>query len=176
MAGTAIKVVVEDAGVRRAMRRLGRQNSELVQSALKNIGEQLLKSTRKRFDDGVDPAGQPWAPLNPAYKAGKKGNKILVGAGMRGGLLGTIVYLVTGSRLMIGTNKVYAAIHQFGGVIQPRSGGYLVFRLGGRLVHAKKVTIPARPFLGISTEDRTEIEMVIRDHIAAAWTQPTRSG
>ena len=37
----------------------------------------------------------------------------------------------------------YARIHQLGGIIRPKGGGRLVFSLGGKLVFAKKVTIPA---------------------------------
>jgi phage gpG-like protein len=44
-----------------------------------------------------------------------------------------------------------------------------VFRLGGKLVHAKKVTVPARPYLGISAADRTASLAVVRDHIERAW-------
>ena len=45
-------------------------------------------------------------------------------------------------------NVVYAAIHEFGGTIVPRSARFLVFPFEGRLVFARRVTIPARPYLG----------------------------
>jgi HK97 gp10 family phage protein len=45
-------------------------------------------------------------------------------------------------------NLVYAAIHEFGGVIQAKDGGLLRFRTKDGQWHAvKEVTIPARPYM-----------------------------
>ena len=40
----------------------------------------------------------------------------------------------------------YATIHEFGGTIRPR-GEFLVFQVGGELIFARQVTIPARPYM-----------------------------
>ena len=53
----------------------------------------------------------------------------------------------------IGTDLVYAAVHQFG--IGERS----VIETGRQMP-----AIPARPFLGVRDEDWDEIEQVILDH------------
>jgi phage gpG-like protein len=51
-------------------------------------------------------------------------------------------------RAEIGSSKVYAAIHEFGGVIEARESPYLVFQLpDGSWRKCKSVTIPARPYL-----------------------------
>ena len=63
------------------------------------------------------------------------------------------VDLVRSNDVVIGSNKIYAAVHQFGATITPKSGQYLTFWMGGRLVKARSVTIPARPYLGISDDD-----------------------
>lgn len=48
----------------------------------------------------------------------------------------------------IGPQRViYAAIHEFGGVIRPRTARFLVFTIGGRKIFARKVTMPKRPYL-----------------------------
>lgn len=52
----------------------------------------------------------------------------------------------------VGSDRAYAAIHQFGGVIKPKAGKYLVFTIGGKKIFAKKVTIPARPFLPFTSD------------------------
>ncbi|MCB0072832.1 MAG: HK97 gp10 family phage protein [Caldilineaceae bacterium] len=45
-------------------------------------------------------------------------------------------------------NLVYAAIHEFGGVIRAKGGGYLRFRTkDGQWHTVKEVTIPARPYV-----------------------------
>jgi len=49
----------------------------------------------------------------------------------------------------IGTNKIYARIHEYGGKIVAKNGPYLKFQFKAdkRWVSVKSVTIPARPFL-----------------------------
>jgi len=163
---TGIRIKVDDGAILAALRRVEQQDGGLVVASLKVIGQAMLKSTRKRFDDQVDPAGHAWKALNPTYAAGKRGTKILQESGMAGGLLGSITAQVSGTTLQIGTNKVYGAIHQFGGTIEPRSYPALVFKLDGRLYFARTVTIPARPFLGISNEDRQMIPRIIADVVA----------
>ena len=54
----------------------------------------------------------------------------------------------------VGTNVVYGAIHQFGGAAGRKD---------------RRVTIPARPFHGVSNEDRTELLAIINDHLQRAW-------
>ena len=39
----------------------------------------------------------------------------------------------------------------------PKSATALVFSVGGRVIRAKKVTMPARPYIGLSGEDRAEL-------------------
>lgn len=124
---------------------------------LRAIGVGLARNTRRRFDLGVDPDGQPWAALHPAYEMDKKGPGILRESGMRGGLQGSITFDVAGRELAVGSNKIYAAVHQFGATIKPRNGPYLVFRMAGALVKARQVTIPARPYLGIGDEDEETV-------------------
>lgn len=165
---TGIRIKVDDSAILAALRRIEQQDGGLVVASLKVIGQAMLKSTRKRFDDQVDPAGHPWKALNPTYAAGKRGTRILQESGMAGGLLGSITTQVTGTTLQIGTNKVYGAIHQFGGTIMPRSYPALVFKLDGKLHFARKVTIPARPFLGISEDDRRLIPKLVDDALASA--------
>jgi len=56
-------------------------------------------------------------------------------------------HVVGGDRLKIGASVVYAAIHEFGGIIVPRRAKWLMFRIGGRWIRTKKVTMPKRPYL-----------------------------
>lgn len=65
--------------------------------------------------------------------------------------------LLSPGRVSVGTNVVYAAIHEFGGrtaphTIVPIRAGALAFRVGGELVLVRKVehpgsVVPARPYL-----------------------------
>lgn len=128
------------------------------EGVLAAIGLPLEDSTRQRFDSGRDPDGVDWqsyAPLNPLYAAvEKQGPGILV---ERGKLRGSIRSVVVGSELLVGSDEVYAPVHQFGAVIQPRNGRHLSFMMGGHLWHVDSVLIEARPYLGLSEEDRVMI-------------------
>jgi phage gpG-like protein len=56
---------------------------------------------------------------------------------------------------------VYAAIHEFGGIIRPKNAKYLVFQIGGKWISTKKVTMPAREWLSKSLEDvKPQIEAI----------------
>lgn len=128
---------------------------------LRAIGTGLVEVTQGRFESGKDPQGKSWQGLNAAYGATKRGPGILRESAMRGGLMSSITFQTSSDTVQVGTNKVYAAIHQFGGTIKPKTGDRLVFRIGGQTVFARSVTIPARPYLGIGPEDEDMILDVV---------------
>lgn len=102
--------------------------------------------------------GEPRCPANRA------GTSTLLDSGA---LANSIDYVVAGDdHAIIGTGLVYARIHQEGGEIRAKNGKALAFQIGNKLVFAQKVTIPARPFLGVSAEDETELEETTLDFLA----------
>jgi phage virion morphogenesis protein len=159
---SGVTVTVDTAEVTAALDRLVKLGAD-PSPALKNVGVHLVQSTQERFQQEKAPDGSAWPALDPDYRAGKRGPGILREAGMRGGLMGSITWSLQGQRLTVGTNKVYAAIHQFGGTIKPKTQPALIFRIGGRLAFARQVTLPARPFLGVSAEDAAEIQAIFED-------------
>jgi len=65
-----------------------------------------------------------------------------------GALQRSISSSATADHVAVGTNLKYARIHQFGGVIRPKNKKMLAFPgPTGAIVFAKKVTIPARPYM-----------------------------
>ncbi|WP_375591040.1 phage virion morphogenesis protein [Hoeflea alexandrii] len=153
MSGVSITMQIRDAEVRRGFRQLERRmvNTTPVMAA---IGTGLVGSTHMRFVTQTDPEGQAWAALNSAYAAGKRNSRILTESGR---LRDSINARPGNDEVLVGTNVIYAGIHQFGGTIVPKSATHLWFRIGGSLVKADKVTLPARPFLGISSDDEAMI-------------------
>jgi phage virion morphogenesis protein len=115
--------------------------------AMQIIGETGVASIQQNFMAGGRPNG--WQPLSPVTLAKKKGGSILVGQGQAGGLLGSIHAEPAADHVLIGTDKVYAAIHQF----------------GGQAGRGRKVTIPARPYLMLQDEDWQEIKDQLADYI-----------
>lgn len=135
---------------------------------MRAIGVALVDETHTRFQQAKDPQGQPWAPLLPAYESMKRGPGILRESAMRGGLMGSITFRAGHEAVEVGTNKIYAAVHQFGATIRPVRAERLVFRLATGVAHAESVTIPARPFLGIGPDDERAIFEVLDDAIDRA--------
>jgi phage virion morphogenesis protein len=171
---TGARVTVTDRDVQRALAalaRLGRDPSP----ALKALGPLLVAATRNRIVAEQAPDGSAWPALNKDYRrVEKRGPGMLRERAMRGGLFGSLTSQVEGKALRIGTNKIYAATHQFGATIRPKNAPALVFKLGGRTVRAGKVTIPARPFLGISAADRETIREVFSDFARRATAPRAR--
>lgn len=165
---TGVRITVSDRQVQGVLRQLARLGRE-PRGFLGPIGMQIIGSTRERAQRGVAPDGTPWAPLNPDYAATKRGGHMLRESG---NLLGSLTREVDGGRLMVGTSRIYAAIHQFGGEIAPRRGKRLAFRMGGATVFARRVRIPARPWLGISRDDVQMIEEEFADFVARATRRP----
>lgn len=120
----------------------------LLQSAAENpqpvyatIGRVLVNRIRLCFKLGVDPWGTPWQALR--FRKGQPLRDT-------GRLNRSIVSRVDPTGVTVGTNLVYAPVHQFGATIVPKNKPLLVFKgPNGKLVFAKKVTIPARPFMPI---------------------------
>lgn len=136
-----------------------------------DLGEHLLNVTDERFEAERAPNGTPWAPLSPAtlvaqYEArgtrrraaktvrGQRvptagfaryvaGKKILQEMGRRGGLRGTVAYRAADGEVALGSNKVYARIHQMGGTA------------------GRGVVLPARPYLGVSDDDRPALARIV---------------
>lgn len=126
------------------------------------IGVGLRENVHTRFEDEKAPDGSSWVALNPDYKSDKRGPGILRESGIRGGLMASIAIAATSRNVEVGTNRVYGAIHQFGGTITPKNpGGLLVFTIGGTKIAVPEVAIPARPYLGIGPEDEETILDVV---------------
>lgn len=115
--------------------------------------------------------GRPkWLGLK-APSPRRRGGKILQDSGQ---LAASIQQGHDNQSAYVGTNKIYAAIHQFGGttkphVILPRYKKALKF--GGRIVksvnHPGSV-IPARPFLAISSGGETKILSAVSTYLSTA--------
>jgi phage gpG-like protein len=103
---------------------------------LQAMGMQLGELTRRSFNEpALRPA--PWAPKWDGSPATLRKNQVLVRS------IG--VSEVTNDHVTVSTDRLYAAIHQFGGEIRAK-GKALRFALGGNTVFAKKVVMPPRPF------------------------------
>jgi len=110
------------------------------------IGEYLVSSTQQHFKDQEGPDG-PW---KPSQRAEREGGQTLVDSAR---LKNSITYEASPQMVVIGVNAVYARIHQ----------------LGGQAGRGHKVTIPARPYIYITDEDRAEIKAMAVEHLRSMF-------
>lgn len=73
-----------------------------------------------------------------------------------GTLRRSIVEKVYTNKAEIWTNVAYANIQEYGGVVNAKSKRGLRFKVNGRWVIAKKVVIPARPYLVPALENNMQ--------------------
>lgn len=157
MAGAMLDIQLDGSQVGRALAELETRLGDL-RTPLNDIAEYLHRSTDNRFRQQIGPDGPPWVPLAAATLVRKKGTRILRESGT---LQDTLRHQVSGDELSFGTDRPYGAIHQFG---QPR-GGSGKTRRGAPIPWGD---IPARPYLGLSTDDEAEILAIVADYLNEA--------
>lgn len=135
-----IQVSIQDSGIREMLGRLQGRLGDL-SPVMRSIGETVRASVERNFAA----QGRPGKWL-PSQRAIRTGGQTL---SLTGRLRRSFSVKATGSQVSVGTNVVYAVIHQMGG----RAGR------GGR------VTIPARPYMMVQDEDWTEIERQLADYM-----------
>lgn len=143
MAGATFSVHVDAELAIAALDRLTPDQMELITGEIGMMLEQQTKdriTTEKRSPDGA-----PWAPWSARYAASlSKRNRITARSLLYGhpNLEPSIEGGSTGLEAKVGVYVIYGAIHQFGGR-----------------------GIPARPYLGLSAENRTDISHLVIDRI-----------
>lgn len=154
---------------------------------LDDMGEFLVMSTRERAEREVSPDGTPWAPLSPAYrraKQKKRGNAKMLKFDFH--MLGDqLTHQVAIDALFVGTNAPYGAAQHFGHTYDRQARSQtLHFRrgadgkVGPRFVPRKKANVtrkadvpahqavlPARPWLGVSSEDADQLLAIAAKHV-----------
>lgn len=126
---------------------------------LDETGSYGVASTQQRFIDGKSPDGEKW---KKSHRAQKDGGETLRDDNY---LFQSLTHIFSADKVEWGSNKIYAAIHHFGGIIKPKKAKALRFVMGGMTFTVKQVTMPSREFLGLNDADETEIEAIVEDHI-----------
>lgn len=175
MAGALLTYSFESSDLQRLEIGLGDTAPLLAQ-----IGEYLQDSTKDRFKVQAGPDGTPWAPLQPRYQRRKKKNKDKI-LTLQGYLRGYIHWQPDGTdAVQVGTNQKYGAVHQHGATMDMPARQATVHFGAGKAKHlfvkkaraassrqvsigAHQVNIPARPYLGVSAADQTEIRTIVLD-------------
>lgn len=193
MAGAQFDITIDDGEVRKALEGMGAASLDM-QPAWDSVGSLLVSQSLHQFETQSGPDGTKWAPLAASTLRGRRGRSgrpaILQD---RGHLRGSLFTRPTADGVTVGSNLVYAAIHQFGGTVAKHAQSRQVYfkqsdiRAGrSRFVSRKAsdfaqwatvgahdVTIPARPYLPVLPDGTLpgpvadEVVGILRDHLTA---------
>ena len=130
------------------------------QKLLDEIGMEMETQTDFRIAElKKSPDGNDWKNITAATeqfyrKHGiKPGRKWLLY--QEGYLARSITHEKDNLSVIVGATAEYAALHQFGGEVYP---------FGNK--KAKKVKVEARPYLGLSTDDKAEVAAIINGFLS----------
>lgn len=152
MAGALVNVKIDDTEMRDLFDRVMQHMKDMT-PVMREIGEIEHESVMRNFQEHRAPDGTPWKPLAESTrrqraKRGRSDKDILIFNRI---LMGSLHPQAYPDRMELGTNIVYAAIHQFGG-------------MAGR---GHSVKIPERTFLGVRDDDWPEIKATVADYLLA---------
>jgi len=143
-----IEIKIDDRELNQVLDKLFERTSDL-RPLMKNIAGIMADVVEENFKQ----EGQPdkWEELKKVTiklrtKKGHWPGKILQ---MRGELAASITTAYDESSATVGSNKEYAAIHQF----------------GGQAGKNKKVKIPARPYLNLTTKELNFIRQNVENYL-----------
>lgn len=139
MSDEPIEIKIDNKKVEKALLEIAQKTSNL-RPLMKNIAGIMAYSTEENFK--VE--GRPkWKDLSEKTKTARKKSGHYPGQILQvsGQLALSVTTQYDDTSAIIGSNKVYAAIHQ----------------LGGQAGKNKKTTIPARPYLVVTDDDFEDI-------------------
>lgn len=176
-----INIAVDDKTVNQVIAELQRRLADMT-PAMKQIGEALVSSTKRRFATSIGPDGTPWArnsqttylrmieqragtTLKKGPDAGRLnakgvglavGKKPLIGESKK---LGTTIFPTVGpDSVMIGSPEIYAGVQQFGEL----KGAAGTDRRHHPIPWG---TIPPRPFIGMSVADEDSVLSIVTRYL-----------
>lgn len=147
MSDDSIEIKIDNKKVEKALLEIAQKTSKL-RPLMKNIAGIMADSTEENFK--VE--GRPkWKDLSEKTKSARKKTGHYPGQILQvsGQLALSVTTQYDDSSAVIGSNKVYAAIHQLGG-------------LAGK---NKKTTIPARPYLSLTNDEYEEILSFVKNYL-----------
>jgi len=123
---------------------------------LTEIGDFMVRSVQKNFDEQRSPAGDPWASLKrPRQIRGKVTTRRLA-AVIATTRIGALGYRVTSFKILQDTGRLLHSIHRTATNDDVRIGTDVVYARVHQFGYAKK-NIPARPYIGMRDGDEAAV-------------------
>ena len=174
-----IELEINDAQISAAFRSLEAGLSDM-SGLMDEIGQTMVLSTKARMQAGISPDGTPFAPRSAvtlaryAAEGRKFGPKPLW---LTGAMRQNVAHSAGPDHVSWGSNAIQAAVMHFGA--EQGEFGAAIGRTRPSEKRAKSLDyftpipwgrIPARPFLGLSEQDRTDITEIVGEWLARATT------
>ena len=138
--------IVDQDNFKLALQQLIEKGANL-QPVFAEVGSYIQHVAERNFESESGPDGGQWAPL-AASTLNRRGSGARI-LRDRGHLYASLTYRADRNQVEVGTNRIYARIHQF----------------GGQAGRGRKVTIPSRPYLGLNAGNRREIGGIFSQHL-----------
>lgn len=158
-------VKLDDDVVLAALRRLANGMDDLT-APMNQVGFAMVASSKDRIDKGLSPDGTPFAPRSETTLKHYAAEPVVVPKGgplkLTGEMQQGLFHEAGMNYVEIGSNAIQSAVMQMGAE-QGAFGAFIGKDKRGR-DHFHSIpwgNIPARPFLGISEEDRTVIQETV---------------
>lgn len=148
MASAGVAFEIDDRDFKELIARVGEAINDMGE-IMEGFADYMVLQTKDRFEREETPDGSGWEPLSPitlALKSKKTNlNKIL----QQNGHLILVHPESDNTSSGIYSDRVYSAIHQYGGQAGPN----------------RSVTIPKREYLGFNDDDIKEFQKTVKDWI-----------
>jgi phage virion morphogenesis protein len=135
----------------------------------------LVSWVKQNFERGQSPDGKQWEPLRWPRSHGRGGDKPLRDKGLLMASISAMQQIKPGGfAIKTGSPLIYSRIHQEGGKItipaQERDKPFVFKTRDGATVFTRKIKertiqIPARPYLGLSEEQKQRVQMMVLETI-----------
>ena len=170
---TGVALQYDLSGIDGLNRRIAKLSRVERDELLDTIGAVVASQTRRRIESEKSaPDGTPWPAWSDRYAATRhSGQSLLMG---EGDLADSIDHQVSGDDVDVGSNLIYAAIHQFGSdddpVQVPAHQRRITQAFGKTLpfpvvvdvaAYSFQQNIPAREYLGLSADNESDLETEI---------------
>jgi phage virion morphogenesis protein len=149
----SVDMRVDTRGLERLANRIAQLSDMDTRPLMDELGAAVVSQTQRRIDsEKTDADGKEWPAWSESHaKTRHQGQSLLMASGA---LHDSIEHImgITGDDVEVGSNLVYAAAHQH---------GLDMSLVGSR----RRITIPARPYLGISFENETDLVALVDDFV-----------
>lgn len=148
--GLSISVKIKDGDIDKKLTKLMTKMNRPF-GFYKKVGEHIKDRMPDHFKNETAPDGTPWQKLSPVTLAARE--KRGTGSAIyreHGDFVGTLNYNVSDDNFRWGSSDQARAY---------------IFQHGGKAGRNRKVTLPARPYLGLSSGDEKEILRIAEDWV-----------